>query len=55
MVIKAPEDYENLGDVFAEINQLIDNPKININGDMYTFEFYLCCDYKVWTCGFRSL
>lgn len=55
-VIKASEDYENLAegfsDVFSEINQLLENPTININGEMYTFEFYLCCDYKVCVCSY---
>ena len=57
--MKAPEDYENLAegfnDVFTEINQLIDNPKITINGEIYTLVFYLCCDYKVCVCMYVAI
>ena len=50
-IIRAAENYHNLSegfaDVFAEINELIENPEVTINEEKYTIIFYLCCDYKV--------
>ena len=50
-IIKAAENYQDLsegfGDVFKEINELIESPKVTIDGEIYTAIFYLCCDYKV--------
>ena len=49
-IIRAEENYEHLaegfGDVFTEINELIESTEITIYG-IYTVIFYLCCDYKV--------
>ena len=49
--LRSQEKYENLAegfrDVFAAINSYIHTPVINIHGDNYTLEFFLCADYKV--------
>jgi len=46
--IKATENYENISvgfaNAFNEINQLIDNPTLTINGIDYKVEFFLCSD-----------
>ena len=50
-IIRAEESYEHLaegfGDVFSEINGIIESPEVTIYGEIYTVIFYLCCDYKV--------
>ena len=49
--IKAAENYRNISvgfaNIFNEINRLIDNPSLTINGIDYEVEFFLCSDYKV--------
>ena len=49
--LRSQEKYDNLAegfrDVFAAINSYIHTPVININGDNYTLELFLCADYKV--------
>jgi len=49
--IKAKEDYDNIAqgfrDVFSDINDIIANPVISVNGRDFNTVFYLCCDYKV--------
>ena len=51
-VIKAKENYENIltgfQQSFAEINELIKNPEITVEGRKYNLLFFLCCDYKVY-------
>ena len=51
-IIRAEENYEHLaegfGDVFTEINGLIESLEVTIYGEIYTVIFYLCCDYKVY-------
>lgn len=42
--MKAPENCVNLPEGFSDV---LDNPKLNIVGEIYTVAFYLCCDYKV--------
>ena len=50
-MIKGGEDYEHLAvgfrDIFNEINTVIANPTITIDGKKCTLEFFLCADYKV--------
>ena len=40
-IIKAAENYQNLsegfGDVFKEINELIESPKVTIDGELYSY------------------
>ena len=49
--IKAAENYQNLSvgfkNIFYEVNRLIQNPELMIDGIIYELEFYLCSDYKV--------
>ena len=49
---RAEENYEHLaegfGDVFTEINGLIESLEVTIYGEIYTVIYYLCCDYKVY-------
>ena len=49
--IKAAENYENVSvgfrNIFYEVNRLIENPTLTIDGIIYNLEFYLCSDYKV--------
>jgi len=50
--IKASENYENVAqgfrDAFNDINQMIVNPVILVNGKNFNVVFYLCSDYKVY-------
>lgn len=49
--IKAAENYENIAvgfaNAFNEINGLINNPILTINGVDYDLDFFLSSDYKV--------
>ena len=51
-IIKAEENYENLKkefmNCFDQINQLIENPEIEIKAVDYKLIFYLCSDYKIY-------
>ena len=50
-VMKAEESYENLAksfqNVFAEINNMVDDPTLTIDQENYKVIFYFCSDYKV--------
>ena len=44
------EDYENIAvgfeECFQQINTLINNPVLEIEGIIYKLQFFMCCDYK---------
>ena len=49
-VLKMKEDYENIAvgieECFQQINTLINNPVLEIEGIIYKLQFFMCCDYK---------
>ena len=48
--MKAEESYENLAEsfqnVFAEINNMVDDPTLTIDQENYKVIFYFCSDYR---------
>jgi len=51
VAIKAAENYSNISvgfrNIFYEVNRLIQDSALMIDGINYDLEFYLCSDYKV--------